>query len=371
MAGRARIHGVTPNPFIGRLYVWGYSTTSALGGNFSETAPAWRLSSPTQIGSAIDWRIFTSFTDTGMGLRSGKMFLWGSNGNGGMVGDGTITNRTSPVLIGAGTDWSFVGSGNGNYNSLGVRSGKLFAWGANSSGQLNTGDTTSRSSPVQIGAATVWVMGANSGGSIIALREGKLFSWGYNGQGQLGDGTRTARNSPVQLGAEVDWTWISAGYSGCFHGLRDGKLFGWGYNGSGTLGLGDSSPRSSPVQVGAATDWTAIAGGASHTLGIRGGKLFAWGSNSSGQLGQGNQTDRNSPVQVGSATNWTAIAAGSGISFGIRDGVLFSWGRGNTGSTGQAGTAFDGWDLSSPVQIGSYLDWKDVKSGDSAVHAIR
>lgn len=40
--------------------------------------------------------------------------------------------------------------------SSGPTAGALFAWGYNLYGQSDNGDTTDRSSPVQIGAATDW-----------------------------------------------------------------------------------------------------------------------------------------------------------------------------------------------------------------------
>ena len=38
-----------------------------------------------------------------------------------------------------------------------------------------------------------------------------LFTWGGGGQGRLGLGDTTSRSSPVQVGALTDWAQVSAG----------------------------------------------------------------------------------------------------------------------------------------------------------------
>ena len=40
-----------------------------------------------------------------------------------------------------------------------------------------------------------------------------MWSWGLNGDGQLGLGDTTDRSSPVQIGEFGSWSSISAGYS--------------------------------------------------------------------------------------------------------------------------------------------------------------
>jgi alpha-tubulin suppressor-like RCC1 family protein len=98
---------------------------------------------------------------------------------------------------------------------------------------------------------------------------GALYSWGDAAQGQLGSGNTTNRSSPVQIGALTTWSKISVGQ---LHNLAiktDGALWAWGYNLSGALGLNDLTNRSSPVQVGALTNWNAVSGGNYHSVAIK------------------------------------------------------------------------------------------------------
>lgn len=47
--------------------------------------------------------------------------------------------------------------------------------------------------------------------------DGTLWAWGYNADGQLGLGDTTQRTSPVQVGTDTTWTDVSAG---CHHRER-------------------------------------------------------------------------------------------------------------------------------------------------------
>ncbi|MCI5146199.1 MAG: hypothetical protein D3923_11885, partial [Candidatus Electrothrix sp. AR3] len=90
--------------------------------------------------------------------------------------------------------------------------GSLWAWGDNYYGQLGDGTSVNKSSPVQIGAATDWQTVATGFDHTIALKKnGSLWAWGDNRYGQLGDGTKVNKNKPVQIGAATDWQIATAG----------------------------------------------------------------------------------------------------------------------------------------------------------------
>ena len=155
--------------------------------------------------------------------------------------------------------------------------------------------------------------------------DGSLWAWGNNGQGNLGQGNTTARSSPVQVGALMTWSSVSAsiGPSGYSHTLAvntDGELWAWGDNGFGQLGLGDTTFRSSPVQVGFTADWAEIAACHVFSLGIKtDGTLWGWGRGSSGQVGDGTTNTYSDPVQIGVATNWIHVAGGHHHSYALRN----------------------------------------------------
>ena len=100
--------------------------------------------------------------------------------------------------------------------------------------------------------------------------------------------------------------------------------------------------------------------------------VWGWGNNSSGSLGLGDITPRSSPVQIGSLTDWKQIDAGESVNgnFAVAvktNGTLWSWG-GNAGGQLGSGTITA---RSSPVQVGSLTDWNIVSAGTYFCAAIK
>ena len=83
--------------------------------------------------------------------------------------------------------------------------------------------------------------------------------------------------------------------------------------------------------------------------------LWGWGYNAQGQLGNGSISNYSSPIQVGSLTNWKQVSVGLAHTAAIKtDGTLWTWGINGSGGLGN-GTSIN---YSSPVQIGSLTNWK-------------
>jgi len=233
------------------------------------------------------------------------------------------------------------------------KNGTLWAWGGNGYGQLGDGTQITRSSPVQIGAGTNWRYVRMGVLTTFAIKtDGTLWSWGYGGYVDLGNGIIT-RSSPVQIGAGTDWNYVSSnGWMAGVHAIKtNGTLWGWGGNGYGTVGDGTTASRSSPVQIGAGTDWATVSHGTYTTFAIKtNGTLWAWGFNYSGQLGDGTQINRSSPVQIGAGTNWRSVVGTNGYQNNATktDGTFWGWGAAYYGIPAN-GYSF----ASSPVQVGS------------------
>ena len=326
-------------------------------------------------GAQTNWISMAAGQSYTVALKSdGTLWAWGWNFYG-QLGDGTTTNRSSPVQESThANNWVAIAVGESHTVAL-KSDGTLWAWGNNIAGQLGDGTTTNRSSPVQESThANTWVAMAAGGAHTVALKsDGTLWAWGWNAYGQLGDGTTTGRWSPVQESTHANnWVAIAAGQYHTVALKSDGTLWAWGSNSTGQLGDGTTTNRSSPVQESThANNWVAIAAGQYHTVALKSdGTLWAWGSNSTGQLGDGTTTDRWSPVQESThANNWVAMAAGAAHTVALKsDGTLWAWGENHYGQLGDGTTT----NRSSPVQESTHANnWVAIATGDYHTVALK
>jgi len=306
-----------------------------------------------------------------------ELYSWGGNEHG-QVGDGSTVSRSSPVQVGALTDW--VEASSGQYFSVAIRStGTMWSWGQNTGGKLglNLHPTYGkRSSPVQIGSLSVWskVSAQRAGGCAAVRTTGSLWTWGDNQSGKLGLNDTANRSSPVQVGTLTNWKQPAMGGDQCFAIKTDGTLWAWGSNNSGQLGLNIdagyySINRSSPVQVGALTNWAQVSSGAACAAAVKtDGTLWSWGQNNNGQLGQNNTTNRSSPVQVGALTTWKQVSMSGSFCVAVRtNGTIWAWGLNNSGQLADGG----GYSRSSPTQIGALTDWAYASAGNTHCMAIK
>jgi YD repeat-containing protein len=141
------------------------------------------------------------------------------------------------------------GNSGGNHLLALRNDGTVWALGYNGSGQLGDGTTTNRSTPVQVpGLTHVTEVSAGGSNSFALLPGGVVWGWGNNGSGQVGDGTTTNRPSPVQL-ALTGVTGVYGGGQANYARLADGTAVGWGYSGNGQVGDGTTTTRLSPVPL--------------------------------------------------------------------------------------------------------------------------
>lgn len=130
----------------GTLWSWGQNSYGQLGDNTITNR-----SSPVQtISAGTNWKqVSCGLNHTAAIKTDGTLWLWGRNLYGGL-GDNTTQSRSSPVqTIVGGTNWKQVSLGNFTTSAI-KTDGTLWSWGYNPFGQLGDGTTTDRSSPVQI-----------------------------------------------------------------------------------------------------------------------------------------------------------------------------------------------------------------------------
>jgi alpha-tubulin suppressor-like RCC1 family protein/endonuclease/exonuclease/phosphatase family metal-dependent hydrolase len=283
---------------------------------------------------------------TCMTRSDGTASCWGRNDYG-QVGDGTTTQRDSPVTV-PGTGWTTISTGGASTCGIKARagttgpSGTLWCWGLDNYGQLGIGRGAPVHRPHQVGSGTNWATVSTGWAHTCATKtNGTLWCWGQNLWGQLGIGSvNRLHGRPQQVGTARDWRSVSTGgWHSC--AVDDaGAAYCWGHNTFGEVGDGTLTTRSSPVEVTGGSAWLQLSTAWAQTCGItQTGQLLCWGFNRQGQLGDGTLTNHARPTAVAGGQAWTQVTTGDGSTCATaEDQRLWCWGDDRYGQLGDAGS---------------------------------
>ncbi len=280
----------------GTLWAWGRNNHGQLGDGI-----LWAYrNTPFQVGTDNNWMAVSSGYEHSLAIKSdGTLWTWGAN-NSGQLGNGTTIEVHYPynIVTSPYYDYPWCSVSAGNWHSLGWNYDDLnVGWGSNNHGQVGDGTTTERHSPVDVSDIYSEMRFYAGGYHSLAIDDGILWAWGQNNYGQLGDGSTADRHSPVQIFSNV--VDASAGGEHSLAVVWDGTLRAWGRNDYGQLGDGTWLTKTTLVQIGSDGKWVKVSGGGYHSLGVKSdGTLWAWGYNNHGQLGVGNNTNQNVPETV-------------------------------------------------------------------------
>lgn len=341
---------------VGGVKCWGWNDTGQLGDDTESTR-----NTPVDVVGLVNGvtAIAAGGYHTCALTSAGGVKCWGGNTSG-TLGNGGTTNQRTPVdVVGLGSGIAAIATGSYQTCAL-TTSGGVKCWGANSSGTLGDGTTTSRLTPVDVVGLGSGVAAIDTGAmhTCALTTAGGVKCWGMNHRGQVGDGTSANKNTPVDvtgLGSGVAAIGIGGSHSCAVTGTGEVKC--WGDNANGQLGDNTGGAKLMPVdvvglnggavtieasgangytcvlttggvvkcwgagsltptdKVGLSNDLAAVAAGDAHTCILgNGGFVKCWGKNDHGQLGDGT-TDyyKSNPVDVtGLSSGVVAIAAGDG-----------------------------------------------------------
>ena len=140
----------------GSLWGWGANMFGQLGDGTTV-----QNVSPTRIGGETDWAHVYAGLGHSLGIKTdGTLWAWGLN----LYGQLGVTTTTTlqgfpvalvPVQVGTDSNWARIIPGIDATLVL-KTDGTLWAWGHNNTGELGDGTTTDRPTPVRIGNRTDW-----------------------------------------------------------------------------------------------------------------------------------------------------------------------------------------------------------------------
>jgi len=229
----------------GSLWAWGDNWWGQLG--LGDIGSGTERTVPTRVGEDNNWKQIALWYHV-LGVRTdGSLWSWGFNLYGclGLGDSGNGTQRTVPTQVGNDYDWAHISAE--LYSSMGIRDdGSLWVWGDNTWRKLGLGDsspTIAIAVPTRVGVDNDWKhVSAGNGFGLGIRQDGSLWSWGANSLGSLGlgdSGWTTNRASPTQVGSYTGWVYISTGQISSLGIQADGSLWVWGGNRSGELGIGN------------------------------------------------------------------------------------------------------------------------------------
>jgi alpha-tubulin suppressor-like RCC1 family protein len=319
-------------------------------------------------------------------LTNRHLKCWGDN-SAGQIGDGTTTERDTPVTVKRIANAVMVAAGYAHTCALLV-GGRIECWGENAYGELGDGTTVERKTPVRVAGIDKAVMvAAGYQDTCALLASGVVKCWGYNLIGELGDGIVAGPDrcgssacswKPVAVRGITRATWVSVGgYHACAT-LVNGTAKCWGDGLDGQLGDGSATSRPAPVRVKTIAGAKEVAASAFNTCALlASGRVECWGANGDGELGHGTTAGpqrcarlrdpcSRTPVEVVGLNNVQQISAGGDTQEGVdhvcalrADATVRCWGYGYEGELGNG----DSHNSSRPVPASGVGEATDVAAG--------
>jgi alpha-tubulin suppressor-like RCC1 family protein len=185
-------------------YCWGASSLGQIGNGAGGVSDLDKVTSPTAVAGGLAYTQLDAGGSHNCGISGLFTYCWGWNGYG-QLGF-TSTPETcaaarpcarSPARVSGLVVFSAIGLGTSHSCGLVGLTGVLRCWGNNTHGQIGDGTTTNRPSPVVVNGVTLQtIRGGNSFTCGVGVN-GNHYCWGLNIFGALGLGDTINRLTPT------------------------------------------------------------------------------------------------------------------------------------------------------------------------------
>ncbi|XP_077987342.1 RCC1 and BTB domain-containing protein 1-like [Glandiceps talaboti] len=189
----------------GDVYSWGHNGYGQLGnGNVNQGLVPVHLST-NLVGKKVMQVSCGSHHSLAL-TSDGEVFAWGYN-NCGQIGTGSTSNQSFPRKVTSGLSnkvVKFVTCGQTSSMVL-TDTGELYAWGYNGNGQLGIGNNVNQPTPCRVTSLqghVVFKVVCGYAHSVALTDDGTIYTWGANSYGQLGTGNKANLVTATKIAAD-------------------------------------------------------------------------------------------------------------------------------------------------------------------------
>ncbi|XP_059931342.1 RCC1 and BTB domain-containing protein 2 isoform X1 [Gadus macrocephalus] len=191
----------------GEVFAWGHNGYSQLGNGTTNHGLIPALVSTNLLNKKV-MEVACGSHHTIALTTDGEVFAWGYN-NSGQVGSGSTANQPTPRRVSSCLQNKVVVNiGCGQLCSMAVLdNGEIYGWGYNCNGQLGLGNNGNQQTPCRIAAlqgASIIQVACGYAHTLALTDEGMVYSWGANSYGQLGTGNKSNQALPTLINTEKE-----------------------------------------------------------------------------------------------------------------------------------------------------------------------
>ncbi|RVE65119.1 hypothetical protein OJAV_G00132510 [Oryzias javanicus] len=204
-------YGTGPHVVIatadGEVFAWGHNGYSQLGNGTTNHGLTPSLVSTNLLGKRVTEVACGSHHTIAL-TTDGEVFAWGYN-NSGQVGSGSTANQPTPRRVSSCLQSKVVVNvACGQLCSMAVLdNGEIYGWGYNCNGQLGLGNNGNQQTPCRIAAlqgVNVIQVACGYAHTLALTDEGFVYAWGANSYGQLGTGNKSNQALPTLINTDKE-----------------------------------------------------------------------------------------------------------------------------------------------------------------------
>jgi len=341
----------------GKAYCWGKNHLGQLGNNDESGADQ---DAPVAVYTDLKFTSITAgYAHVCALTKTGTAYCWGYDGTGQLGNDDYSGMEVVPVAVVTDLKFKSISAGENHTCAL-TGTGAAYCWGYNIDGRLGNGDAPNdQHVPVAVETALRFKSIAASSYHTCALTNaGVAYCWGANTSGQLGTGEAflDEHDTPFPVDTDLKFASITGGtYHTCTL-TKASIVYCWGDDEYGQLGDGANSDASAPVVMdisGVSGKIASIAAGSSAystCVVTTKGDVYCTGYGEYGVFGDGNDGDSTTLVPAATGVKVKTVVVSDYNGYGLtKAGKVYAWG--DDGDSGQLGNGADGENRYHPVLV--------------------